>query len=114
MPSQGLFIWIGIAAFAFIANLMICGGELADQSGTFMDDVLSIIGFSACDGIPEWVNFAIGLFIIIPGLMILGQLFAPVIGGLMANPVVGTIATALIAAAVIAGLVGILTAFFGT
>lgn len=109
MASQGLFIWLGIAAFAFTANLLICGGELADQSGTFLDDVLALIGFSACDGIPSWVNFAIGLFIIIPAVIILSQVLGPLMAGAFANPVIGTILALASIVSIVSVLIGLLT-----
>lgn len=75
----------------FLANSFICAGELADQDGTILEDFAALASYSACEGTPGWLSWVLGILTYVPMAMVLFFLFAPVIGGLLANPVAGTI-----------------------
>lgn len=104
-----ILLLLGWSAFLFVTNFFICSGDLASTGGSFVADLLALANFTACDGTPEWFSFVLILLTYLPLLAALLLLFAPILGGLMANPVVGTIAAAIIAGGVIAGLAAVIT-----
>lgn len=75
----------------FLANSFICAGELADQDGTVLEDFAALASYSACEGTPAWLGWTLGILTYVPMAIVLFVLFAPIIGGLLANPVAGTI-----------------------
>lgn len=99
-----VWTWLGISSFVIITGNLVCGDQLT-STGDFISQLTSLLGYTTCAGIPAWLEWALSLFIVLPGLMILASWIIPVLAGAASNSIVGTI----ISVAVIVTIVGLVT-----
>lgn len=98
MVPEWTYKWLGVSAFVYVAQFLVCGTALLGTTGSFLDILLEIIGFTACAGLPGWVSFAAFMLISLPGLIILATMLIQLAQGSTAGLVVVALLTVAIAA----------------
>lgn len=105
-----VILFLILPIILFLTNLFLCSGDLASQDGTLVDDIAALGSYTACTGTPAWLSWVLGILTYGTTAIVLLILFGPLIAGILANPVAGTILA--VALAVTAGITAVV-AFTG-
>lgn len=68
LPAHG-----GITLFAYLTSFFVCGEELADTSGNFLQIIGNFIAWNTCSGIPDWVSFSLFVLLTLPWILVLAS-----------------------------------------
>ena len=89
--------WVPVAfilsALGTVTTHLLCDEALQEDEGTILETVVAWATYQTCGDIPAWFGLLLFTIFKVPMLLTGVLLLLPIISGLLANPVAGTIAS---------------------